>query len=264
MAAKYMHGTNVQEQERLARLNEMTNNVFIDFLNIDENDEVLELGSGLGILTEKISRKLKNGKISGIEISPDQLKKCPPATNNLNFVQGDVHNLPFKDNSFDKVYCRYILEHVKDPLNVLLEAKRVLRNGGEIFIQENSILLIEFFPDCPRFKQIWKKFALLQSLIEGDAMIGIKLYELLKRAGFVHIELSAAPEIHYAEKGTLVPWIDNLIHNVYGAKDNLIAQGLSDESMINAAIAELEEFKRNKFASTYFYWNRAKAESVIL
>lgn len=261
MSGKYIHGTEAQEQSRLAKLNEMTNNSFIEFLDVNQDDKILDLGSGLGILAKSVSENLLKGKITGIELSDKQLKNCPPDSKNLEFLKGDVHDLPFKDNSFDKVYCRYVLEHVKDPMNVLVEAKRVLKKGGEIFIQENSILLIEFYPDCPRFKQIWKKFALLQSFMEGDAMIGIKLYDYLKRAGFVHIELSSVPEVHYPEKETFIPWIDNLIQNVLGAKANLIAQGLSDESKINAAINELEEFKRNKFASTYFYWNRAKAKT---
>ncbi|NJK84930.1 MAG: hypothetical protein HC906_02075 [Bacteroidales bacterium] len=91
-------------------------------------------------------------------------------------------------------------------------------------------------------------------------MIGLKLYDLLKRAGFSQVELSAAPEIHYHEKGTLIPWIDNLIGNITGAKDQFISRGLADEHTINSALNELEEFKRNKNASTYFYWNRAKAK----
>jgi ubiquinone/menaquinone biosynthesis C-methylase UbiE len=264
MAGKYIHGTQVQEQERLARLNDMTNKVFIDFLNISGDEEILECGSGLGILAKKISEKLVKGKITGLEISDEQLNECPPESKNLTFVKGDVRSLPFHDQCFDKVYCRYILEHVDNPLNVLIEAKRVLKPGGEIFIQENSILLIEFYPDCPYFKKLWKKFALLQSLMKGDAMIGIKLYRLVKEAGFVHIELSAAPEIHYAEKGTLVPWIDNLILNVLGVKEMLISRGLTDENLINKAICELEDFKKDKFASTYFYWNRAKAVKPLM
>jgi len=44
-----------------------------------------------------------------------------------NFVRGDAHNLPFVDNSFDTVCLGDVLEHVDDPLRVLLEAKRVAK-----------------------------------------------------------------------------------------------------------------------------------------
>uniref|UniRef100_A0A6H1ZKX0 Putative methyltransferase n=1 Tax=viral metagenome TaxID=1070528 RepID=A0A6H1ZKX0_9ZZZZ len=41
------------------------------------------------------------------------------------FVQGDAHNLPFKDNSFDTAVMGDILEHLENPLQALKEAHRV-------------------------------------------------------------------------------------------------------------------------------------------
>ncbi|NJK84931.1 MAG: class I SAM-dependent methyltransferase [Bacteroidales bacterium] len=153
---KLYHGVTEKEQDRLSQLNEMTNNSFIDFLHVGKDDTILELGSGLGILTEKVSKYLDKGKITGIENSVEQLQKCPPETSRLQFVQGDVQALPFSENCCDKIYCRYVLEHVPNPLHVLLEAKRVLKQTGELFIQENAILLIEFYPRCPLFKNYGK------------------------------------------------------------------------------------------------------------
>lgn len=41
---------------------------------------------------------------------------------------------PFEDNTFDEVYCSYVLEHMKNPYNLILEIKRVCRVGGRIVI----------------------------------------------------------------------------------------------------------------------------------
>lgn len=55
-------------------------------------------------------------------------------------IQGVLANLnlsptlPFPDGSFDLVVCKDILEHLLEPLAVLKEAKRVLRDGGAIVI----------------------------------------------------------------------------------------------------------------------------------
>ena len=43
----------------------------------------------------------------------------------LGFKQADAHELPFKDGEFHCAVCGEILEHVKDPVKVLKEAKRV-------------------------------------------------------------------------------------------------------------------------------------------
>ena len=44
----------------------------------------------------------------------------------------DVHNLPFKNESFDSCICNAVLEHVKEPEIVLSECNRVLKHGGGV------------------------------------------------------------------------------------------------------------------------------------
>jgi SAM-dependent methyltransferase len=255
----YIHGTTAEEQKRLAELNYLTNAAFLEFVDVKKTDQVLELGSGLGILAKEVSQKLITGRMTGIEISGEQIARCPAENENLVFVCGDANDLPFKENTFDVVYGRYILEHVPDPLGVLKEAKRVLKPGGKIFIQENAILLLRLYPECVVFDQVWNAFAMYQSHIGGDAMIGLRLYDLLKSAGFGKPELSMAPEIHYMESGTHKPWIDNLIGNIRGAKDQLLHGNYISEKQYAGAMKELDEFKGNENASSYFYWNRAAA-----
>jgi ubiquinone/menaquinone biosynthesis C-methylase UbiE len=47
-----------------------------------------------------------------------------------NFVFGEAHHLPFKNESFIKVYSKHCLEHLEDPLVLFQEAKRILKKGG--------------------------------------------------------------------------------------------------------------------------------------
>ena len=67
---------------------------------------------------------------------------------------------------------------------MLKEAKRVLKPGGKLFIQENAILLLKLYPECIVFDQVWNAFALYQSHIGGDSMIGLKLYDLAETGRF--------------------------------------------------------------------------------
>jgi len=255
----YIHGTEGNEQDRLATLNSMTNRSFINFLKLHKTDRILDVGSGLGMLAREVAQKIPDGQVTGLEKSEDQLKKCTSTLPNLTFVKGDAHNMPFKDNSFDVVYCRYILEHVANPLKVLNEVWRVLINGGSLFIQENNILAIEMYPECPHFKKAWQKFALLQYELGGDALIGKKLYSLLKKSNFKKIVLSPAPEFHYYDLKTFSHWIENLIGNIEGVRKKLVDYNLLTEEEIKEAINELNNFITLEDASTYFYWNRAMA-----
>ncbi|MDD4908445.1 MAG: class I SAM-dependent methyltransferase, partial [Candidatus Omnitrophica bacterium] len=42
---------------------------------------------------------------------------------------------PIKDNSFDRVYCKHLLEHLKDPESVIREIYRVSKDGGRVTLE---------------------------------------------------------------------------------------------------------------------------------
>jgi ubiquinone/menaquinone biosynthesis C-methylase UbiE len=255
----YIHGTSEQELNRLLRLNLLTNPAFLRYVELEVTDQVLELGSGLGILAAEMAKKNPLGRIVGVEISAEMLKRCPQEVPNLSFRQADVQQLPFEEESFDVVYCRYVLEHIQNPGQVLAEARRVMRTGGHIFLQENNNLAFDFYPECRSFMSLWKSFVVLQEKLGGDALIGKKLYWLLRQAGFNEIELSFATEIHTPEMPTFPHWIDNLLDNILGAADKLMEHKMASREEIQAALDQMVEFRANPMASTYFYWNRARA-----
>lgn len=49
-------------------------------------------------------------------------------------IVGDVHRLPLPDNQFDCVFCTGVLEHIRDPWQVIREIHRVLKPGGVIHL----------------------------------------------------------------------------------------------------------------------------------
>lgn len=254
--AAYIHGTDGEEQGRLALLNRLTNEAFVNFLGVREADAVLEIGSGLGILARDVAARAR--EVWGVEYSEEQLSKAErDGRMNLRFVRGDAHALPFEDESFDLVYCRYVLEHVADPPRVLREMRRVLRAGGRARVQENNILANILDPPCPRFEKVWRSFAELQRHLGGDALIGGRLFSLFKRAGFRQVELSIQPEIHYAGEPTFGAWMENVAGNVRGGARGLIDEGLATREDVEGALAELREFAARDDASMIFYWNRA-------
>ena len=50
------------------------------------------------------------------------------------FVLGDATNSGFEDNTFDTIIMNDFMEHVSDPEKVLIEARRIIRPGGRIYI----------------------------------------------------------------------------------------------------------------------------------
>lgn len=257
--AIYIHGTEASEQDRLRLLNRLTNRPFIDFLNIQRKVKILDVGCGLGILAGEIAELYPNCEVVGVEYSNEQMAQARTDLDNLHIQQGDAHALPFEDGTFDVVYCRYLLEHVQSPAQVLREMRRVLKEGGEIFTQENNIEITVFDPNCPKWNEIWQRFIDLQASFGGDGLIGKKLYRLLYEAGFKKIELSIAPQVHGYEDVNFNAWILNIIGNAESARDKLVEHGVATHQEIDTGIQELEALRTNPAASSIFYWNRAKA-----
>ena len=54
-SAGYIHGTTPSEQDRLATLNRLTNQAFVEFLEVRPQARVLEVGSGLGHLAGEVA-----------------------------------------------------------------------------------------------------------------------------------------------------------------------------------------------------------------
>jgi SAM-dependent methyltransferase len=254
----YIHGTQPDEQERLAKLNAMTNAAFVAWLTPREDDAVLEVGSGLGMLAAQVAGRAPRGRVVGLEFSEAQLARARERNApNLEFVRGDAHQLPFADGSFDVVYCRYLLEHVADPGRVLAEMRRVLRPGGRALAQENNIEINRFDPPCPKFDALWSRFGTLQAQLGGDAFVGLRLHRLFRQAGFRDLQLSIAPEVHWSGSPGFEPWVHNLIGNIRSGERKLLETGLATPAEIAAAIDELGTLLRRDDASAIFYWNRA-------
>jgi SAM-dependent methyltransferase len=49
-------------------------------------------------------------------------------------VRSSAYNLPFEAGTFDNIICNSVLEHMNQPDDVLVECRRVLCNGGRIFV----------------------------------------------------------------------------------------------------------------------------------
>ena len=107
----------------------------IDLLvNFQPDDTVLDIGTGSGLLLERVAPRVKN--IAGTDIAIEMLKWIP-MKHNMVLSMMDSTNLGFADNYFDKVMCCGVFQYFPDnayALKVFEEMVRVCKKGGVIFI----------------------------------------------------------------------------------------------------------------------------------
>ena len=92
-------------------------------------DRVLEVGSGTGAILSSLHT---SAALHGLDLDADSLSQSHHHIPAACFTRGDAHFLPYPAHSFDISYCHFLLLWVRDPLQVLLEMKRVTGSHGYV------------------------------------------------------------------------------------------------------------------------------------
>lgn len=100
--------------------------------------KILISGIGTGL---DIPHLPKGPEYIGIDLTPTMLKRAHSRImgQNLRLDTGDVTALPYDDNAFDVIIMHLILAVVPQSQQALLEAERVLKPGGYIFIVDKFL-----------------------------------------------------------------------------------------------------------------------------
>jgi ubiquinone/menaquinone biosynthesis C-methylase UbiE len=100
---------------------------------------VLEIGAGGAWLSAELSKCPKVVEVIAVDALPRLLKERAPKvftlvkahTAKITRMPGDFHKLDFPNNHFDFVVSSAVLHHASNIVQVLREAKRVLKPGGQ-------------------------------------------------------------------------------------------------------------------------------------
>lgn len=99
-----------------------------------ECQRVIDIGGGLRVLKNKGNRYDKNRQWILPYIQKVDYKILDSVPDHNPDIVGDIHHLPFEDNSQEAIICLAVLEHVENPAKALQEIHRVLKPRGCCFI----------------------------------------------------------------------------------------------------------------------------------
>ena len=118
---------NMMDMEQLEKL--------LEVLGLGSENRVLDLGCGIGTLTEYIADRT-GAHVTGIDFAPGAIERALERTQDkrdrLNYRVGDMNDLDMSDDSFDTVIAidtLYFVENLEDVLN---QTQRLLNPGGQM------------------------------------------------------------------------------------------------------------------------------------
>ena len=188
--SEYIHGeTNSKQIERLEHMAAFTANLIFKDFKCDSGKRMLDLGCGVGAMTQQLHNRFPGIDLSGVDIQLQSLRVAQAKHPIAFYACADGANLPFCDKVFDCVHSSWLLEHVRLPLKVLFEIRRVLKVGGQCQFLEVDNSSLKTVPEYPEVDGVMSTLNQMQIESGGDPFIGQRLRQLLMEADFSNVEV---------------------------------------------------------------------------
>lgn len=152
----------------------------LSFFSFNENDNVLDIGCGGGRTLNRMAEFIKSGHLTGVDYSDTSVEMSLEynsdliASGKMHIVTASVEDLPFVNDSFDKIITVESFYFWPDPVENLKEVLRVLKSGAK-FLLVADIYDRDDLSD--KLKENIKKYNLFNPSLEAFS-------KLLKDAGF--------------------------------------------------------------------------------
>ena len=149
LEARFTHDEIVQKYNRIASVYDLFGILMeskarqraLNFASIQDGEIILEVALGTGLNFVEILKRNPCGWVEGIDISMKMLEKAKKRISkigrqNYSLNLCDCRHLPFEDGTFDVLMNQYLFDilPVDDFIPILLEFKRVLKDGGRIVL----------------------------------------------------------------------------------------------------------------------------------
>lgn len=173
---------------------------------------VLDIGCYTGEVTAEF--KKLGAKAIGLDISFISLRKAK--SKNLDVIRSDISEaLPFKDNTFNFMYCSEVIEHLMDTDKFIIEMNRILKKDGLLFLTTPNIAALK-----NRIRLLFGKYPYnLEYKLGGAGHIHLynreKLKEQLESNGFEVIKFYGINIFPWklCQKSNFIYYLNSLLSN---------------------------------------------------
>jgi SAM-dependent methyltransferase len=149
---------------------------------------VADLGCGVGMVTALLADLVgPGGYVVGIDSSAAQLAQARDRMTNsgahVRFVEASATDTGLPPGTFDMVYCRFLLIHLREPERALREMFTLLKPDGILVCEDGDLTASGSEPPSAldAFPDLWGRLGPRRGL---DYTLGRRLFQVVLDAGF--------------------------------------------------------------------------------
>jgi len=215
-----------------------------------------DLGCGLGFDVRRLAKLVgSGGRAIGVDASLTLLESARAASKGfpaVDFIQADIHSLPFASGFLHSCKVDRTLQHVERPDAVLSEIFRTVRPGGRVVCADPDwgTFAIEAFTLGNAEHPVARQVAQLWSQDIRNPRMGHDLRKLLEETGFVDLQVKETV------LSTSTFESSDIVFDITQSALRLAASSASDEAL--AWLAELREGVNPVYCSVTLVTNLAR------
>jgi ubiquinone/menaquinone biosynthesis C-methylase UbiE len=166
-------------------------------LDLRAGMSLLDVGSGPGQTTVELARRVgESGRVTAIDINAEfiataaQRAQGAGVERRIEFVNREFPPLPFSDGSFERVWCKNVLEYVDSAEATIKEMARVAAKGGIVSAVDSDweMIALEVGPEAQeRSDRIIRK---AREIAIKEPRIGRRLHGLFRAAGLEGVKVA--------------------------------------------------------------------------
>lgn len=219
----------------------MTSALF-DRIGVAPGMRCLDLGCGGGDVTRELARRVgPDGLVVGVDMDAVKLDLARQTATaqglaNVEFRELNVYEWA-EMSAYDLVYCRFLLQHLSRPVDLLRSMWAAVRESGAIAVEDADFEGSFCDPPHEGFDFWVNAYQRVLERHGGDPLSGRKLHRRFNEAGIPTPELAVVQRADRTGEAKTLPY-----STIEATADAIIGEGIASADEVAAALDSLQEF----------------------
>lgn len=227
----------------LAQALEPTTQALFERIGIVSGMTCLDMGCGGGDVTQLLAQRVgPRGRVVGLDFDSEIVRLAAADAQAAGLAQvsyrvTNVYELE-PEPSFDRVYVRFLLTHLSDPLRALHKLVQMLKPGGILILEDVEMNGRFCYPSFPLFYAGLQLYRTVARRKGGDPEIGPKLPGLLQAAGLAEVGVNLVQPVFLHGPGKTMMSL-----TLRRVADAVLTEGLATASEFEQLVTEIAAFE---------------------